>query len=104
MAFCKSRCRPSFRINWCGRNRGLSAWAVGSTVVLPAAREDIPGQGKYRLVFESGRNVLLLDASIADLKINRLTESTVGRTEYFTARSGEMMLTGELGWIEPRGA
>ncbi len=50
----------------------------------------------YQLVTSPGANVLLLEANIVDLKINRPTKPSVGRTTVFTAESGEMTLIGEL--------
>lgn len=50
----------------------------------------------YQLVTSPGASVLLLEASIVDLKINRPTKPPVGRTTVFTAESGEMTLIGEL--------
>ncbi|MDJ0748192.1 MAG: DUF3313 family protein [Woeseiaceae bacterium] len=50
----------------------------------------------YELVDSVGPDVLLVDANIIDMKINRPTERTTGRTTIFTASSGEMTLIGEL--------
>lgn len=53
-------------------------------------------KGGYELVDSVGRDVLLVEANIIDLQINRPTEPSVGRTSIFTASSGEMTLIGEL--------
>lgn len=50
----------------------------------------------YELVDSTGPDVLLVDADIIDMKINRPTERSTGRTTIFTASSGEMTLIGEL--------
>lgn len=50
----------------------------------------------YPLVEAAGPDVLLVEADIVDLSVNRPTEPSIGRTEIFTATSGEMTLIGEL--------
>ncbi|MDJ0751803.1 MAG: DUF3313 family protein [Woeseiaceae bacterium] len=52
--------------------------------------------GGYSLVETAGTDVLLIEANIVDLMINRPTEPSIGRTTVFTATSGEMTLIGEL--------
>lgn len=53
-------------------------------------------EGGYSLVDAAGPDVLLVEANIVDLMVNRPTEPSVGRTTIFTASSGEMTLIGEL--------
>ena len=57
--------------------------------------EELSDNG-YQLVTTPGANVLLLQASIVDLRINRPTKAPVGRATVFAAESGEMTLIGEL--------
>lgn len=50
----------------------------------------------YSVADAAGPDVLLVEANIVDLTINRPTGPSVGRTKIFTATSGEMTLIGEL--------
>lgn len=61
-----------------------------------AALNDQLTEKGYEVVNTPGQDVLLVEASIADLYVNRPTEPSIGRTKIFTASSGEMTLIGEL--------
>ncbi len=61
-----------------------------------AALDEQLSENGYEVVTASGRDVLLVEASIVDLYVNRSAEPPVGRSKVFTATSGEMTLIGEL--------
>lgn len=61
-----------------------------------AALNDRLTEKGYEVVATPAPNVLLVEASIVDLYVNRPTEPSVGRSTVFTATSGEMTLIGEL--------
>ena len=60
------------------------------------ALEEALAEGGYALVTEPAREVLLVEAGIVDLYVNRPTRPSAGRDVLFTATSGEMTLVGEL--------
>lgn len=60
------------------------------------ALEDELMEGGYALAAEPAQEVLLLEASIVDLYVNRPTRPSAGRAVILTATSGEMTLMGEL--------
>lgn len=62
---------------------------------IAALNDQLTEEG-YEIVGSPGPDVLLVEASIVDLYVNRPPERSVGRTTVFTASSGEMTLIGEL--------